>query len=384
MILEYPHISFKKNWEITPNISSLLGQCMTYVNTISEIAIKPQIRKNLLNLSIKKGAQSTTAIEGNTLSVEEIEKIIKHEAIQESKEYQKQEISNILEAFNEISSNLLLNNKQELISKKLILDFHRIIGKNLASTFEAVPGEFRTNNVMVGSYRAPFYDDVEELIDKLCNWLLDEFHYTKGQNLPEAIVQAIVSHVYLELIHPFADGNGRTGRLMEFNILLRSGFPDIAGHILSNHYNNTRAEYYHQLRDIKKTNSLTNFLVYALVGLRDGLIEVWNEINSHLFQISWENYIYEVFASIPVTSKSIFKRRRDLILSFPLNLDLNLDEIIQKLPIKLGREYLSKHEKTLTRDLKELEKQNLLIKTNKNTYKANSDILLQYFPMRKR
>ena len=54
-----------------------------------------------------------------------------------------------------------------------------------------------------------------------------------------AILRAITAHLYLIWIHPFGDGNGRLARLVEFTILLKSGIPSIAAHLLSNHYNAT-------------------------------------------------------------------------------------------------------------------------------------------------
>ncbi|NJN71060.1 MAG: hypothetical protein HC801_12855, partial [Nitrospira sp.] len=85
------------------------------------------------------------------------------------------------------------------------------------------------------------------LFDRFCEWLKKEFCFDSGsQSFEDAVIQAIVTHVYLEWIHPFGDGNGRTGRLLEFYILLRAGNPDISSHILSNFYNETRAEYYRQ------------------------------------------------------------------------------------------------------------------------------------------
>lgn len=55
-----------------------------------------------------------------------------------------------------------------------------------------------------------------------------------------AIFKAVVAHLYLAWIHPVGDGNGRTARLVEFQILLSSGVPSPAAHLLSNHYNQTR------------------------------------------------------------------------------------------------------------------------------------------------
>src|SRR5690606_18248615 len=132
----------------------------------------------------------------------------------------------------------------------------------------------RNRNVVVGTYRCPDASDVEGLVESLCGWLLKEFRFDRGnQTFADIVIQAIVSHVYLEWIHPFSDGNGRTGRLLEFYILLRGGNPDIASHILSNHYNETRSEYYRQLDNATKKRNLAEFIEYALQGFRDGLME---------------------------------------------------------------------------------------------------------------
>lgn len=72
-----------------------------------------------------------------------------------------------------------------------------------------------------GPYRCPDPRDVVELVSRLCDWLRREFAYSSGnQTFADAVVQAIVTHVYIEWIHPFGDGNGRTGRLLEFSTRL--------------------------------------------------------------------------------------------------------------------------------------------------------------------
>ena len=88
--------------------------------------------------------------------------------------------------------------------------------------------------------------------------------------------------VYLALIHPYGDGNGRLSRLLEFAILLRAGVPDIAAHLLSNLYNETRARYYQELQETHGDMidgayppyiQWHGFLEYALEGYCDSLAE---------------------------------------------------------------------------------------------------------------
>ena len=136
-----------------------------------------------------------------------------------------------------------------------------MIGRDLGENFAAIPGQLRSNDVIVGHYRCPDYNDVPALLDNLCDWMKREFAFGKSnQQFHGVLIQAIVCHVYIEWIHPFSDGNGRTGRLAEFYIMLRGGNPDIASHILSNYYNQTRQLYYRHLDEASVTGDLSEFI----------------------------------------------------------------------------------------------------------------------------
>ncbi|MCY3923933.1 MAG: Fic family protein [bacterium] len=78
--------------------------------------------------------------------------------------------------------------------------------------------------------------------------------------------------------HPFADGNGRTARLLEYAILARSGVvPFPAALLLSNHYNLTRDRYYRELEAADRSGTITGFVQYAVQGLVNGLREQTDE-----------------------------------------------------------------------------------------------------------
>ena len=72
-----------------------------------------------------------------------------------------------------------------------------MIGRDLGEHFEAIPGRFAERPRFVLTYRAPDHQDVVELVQRLCVWLADEFHFPDGtQSFSDAVVQAIVTHVY--------------------------------------------------------------------------------------------------------------------------------------------------------------------------------------------
>lgn len=334
----------------------------------------PAFYEELMKIALIKGAQATTAIEGNTLSDEEIAKLKEGKKLPPSKEYQAIEVKNILGAFNEILIETVYENKEQLITPELLLRFHKIVGKNLGEHFNSIPGRFRNNDVVVGTYRCPDHRDVVTLIDKYCNWLKEEFRYEEGSQLfSDIIIQAIVAHVYLEWIHPFGDGNGRTGRLVEFYILSRGGNPDIALHILSNHYNNTRPEYYRQLDKAFKTKDLSEFIEYALIGFRDGLQQTLEKIQASQLLNAWQKFVYDKFGEMEMGQKEVFKRRRTLGLEIPIDNKFSFQEI-PELNIKLARLYSGISAKTLERDLEELIKNEIIIK-QAGKYFANISVL---------
>ncbi len=326
-----------------------------------------------------KGAQSTTAIGGNTLSEEEIKLIDRGKKLSPSKEYQQKEVKNIINALNSLLLEVVKKNKGDLINKKILLKFHKMIGNNLGDKFEAIPGKFRNNNVFVGKYRPPDNKYVPEMIDEFCAWMPRQFNYKKNQNFMESVIQAIISHVYIAWIHPFGDGNGRTARLLEFYILLRAGNPDFASHLLSNFYNKIRPEYYYHLNNSTITGELTAFIKYAIQGYRDGLLEILKTVNKSQIEISWGNYIYSTFSGKKASGKTelLKKRPRKLILSIPLDSMLSIEEMI-KTNIDIALLYSKLSSRTIDRDIKELLKLELLVETNEKKYKPNIEILKKF------
>jgi Fic family protein len=370
---EYQHISFRKSWEMTPAIAYILGQCQSIIRAICEIPLEPDYHRYLKQVSLKKGAQATTAIEGNTLTEEEVAKIAEGQSLPPSKEYQEIEVKNILNALNGFVNEVIEGKHTETISQDLLKRFHQMIGKDLGEHFDAVPGRFRTDQRIVGAYRCPRPEHVNDLVTNFCEFLASEFSYTKGnQTFVDAVIQAIVAHVYLEWIHPFGDGNGRTGRLLEFYILLRAGNPDITSHIMSNHYNDTRSEYYRHLDRAAKERDLTGFINYALVGFRDGLQGVLETIQSNQFRIAWRSYIYDQFADKKY-HQNVHKRKRDLILNMEMGKLFKLEELAILTPT-LAREYAKVTERTLLRDLEDLEAMQLVRKMG-HGYITNHELL---------
>lgn len=372
------HITFGANWVLTEKTANLLGQCYAYVNAMLKIPLRPDYHQKLHLVSLNKGALATTAIEGNTLTQKDLDLIQKGKDLGPSKKYQQKEIENVLNAFSAIF-NELTREKPQPISPNLIKRLHEMIGKDIGETFDANPGQFRRRNVIVGLvYRPPSFEQVEKLIQKLCDWLIREFHYTKAQHFDEAIIEAIVAHIYIAWIHPFSDGNGRTARLLEFYLLLRAGIPTIASHILSNHYNDTRTQYYRQLQQASETGNLSAFMEYALEGFRDGLEQTMAVIHQEQTELTWNNYVHEIMEKTQGKSSKTLRRMQQLACKIPADKFCSPEEI-KILSIKIAEEYRKLNDITLRRDLDALAEMKVL-KTEKGKYCANHNLLHRFLP----
>ena len=95
--------------------------------------------------------------------------------------------------------------EQEVLTGGVLLELHRLVMLNLLPEGRGQRGQFRLTNVTVGGRLCPHYSDVPNLVD---NWL----NLMHPQNLRD--LTPTYTHIEFEHIHPFIDGNGRTGRML--------------------------------------------------------------------------------------------------------------------------------------------------------------------------
>jgi Fic family protein len=202
-----------------------------------------------------------------------------------------------------------------------------------------------------------------------------------GKDMPIgfAVLKAIIAHLYIAWIHPFGDGNGRTARLVEFQILLSGGVPDIAAHLLSNFYNLTREKYYQELSAASKSGGdVSGFLRYAIQGIRDQLDEQIKHIRQYQWTVVWKDLVYDTFRN---QSGDAVNRRRRVALELAQACSIEVSKL-RRLTPEIAEMYAGRTNKTLTRDLNELEKLQLIVREGKNI-QANGAVLAQFLPSRR-
>ena len=199
-------------------------------------------------------------IEGNTLSLRETDLIInKGLTIGGKSMHEHLEAVNHAEAIDYLAD---LVNGKEALTKRYIMDLHRLILKGIdtenAGVYRRVPVR-----ISGSPHELPQPHQLEQL-------MLDYFQfYASNRKKLHPVILAAEMHERLVSIHPFIDGNGRTARLVMNFILLSNGFTraNIKGSTES------REKYYHALDNIQRDGDPEPFYLLILNECIDSLIE---------------------------------------------------------------------------------------------------------------
>ena len=185
----------------------------------------------------------TNAIEGSELDQREVKNIL-----EKGKWPPEKSKEDIAETYGVDKAIDLIRKTKEHISIKLVRDLHRIVFKNskdFAGQFRKKAEEVVVRNGLgnIVHYGAP-QSRVVTLLKELIKW------YSKNREKYPALVLAAVVHNQFENIHPFLDGNGRVGRLLLNNILIKNKLPPV------NISFKNRREYYSALQEYEKNNNI--------------------------------------------------------------------------------------------------------------------------------
>ena len=335
-----------------------LGEAAAACRHIAAAPLAPEVSEEIHQLYLAKGALATTAIEGNTLTEEEARAAVAGTLeLPPSREYLKRELDNIVAACNTLVEQLRTKGHIPLTVETLE-SMNASVLRGLEVDEHVVPGQVRAVNVSVGRYRCPEGRDARFLLERLCATLNDMT--APGVDASAfAILKAIFAHVYFVWIHPFGDGNGRTGRLLELAILLEAGLPQPACHLLSNHYNQTRTNYYRQLARASQVggDGIFGFFTYGLSGLVDGLREQLDVIREHQWEVAWTHFVHERFRH---ARSATDRRRRTLALALSTLRDAVSLDALPNLNTEVARAYATVSPRTLARDVDALRELDLI------------------------
>ncbi len=382
-LVSHPWITFdadKQLRQAPPQLWQLVGGAVALIEVLADTPTLPEYASKMREVYLARGALATTAIEGNTLTEAEVLQLLEGQLrLPPSKEYLAVEVDNMIDAFNEIMPDVDGGIIYLPLTSERIKDMNRQVLKGLDLEPGVVPGEISEKGVVVGPYRGAPRRDCDYLLDRLCEWLEHGVPSSGQDTISTAILRAILAHLYLAWIHPFGDGNGRTARLVEFQILAVGGVPAPAAHLLSNHFNDTRTEYYRQLAVASRSGgNVVPFLVYALQGLYDGVNGQLDTIRGQTEELVWRRL---VDMAIPGDGDVVARKRRLAVALYRARRVVQTKEM-PTLNAKMQAAYLTRTSKTLTRDIHALQEKGLIIQVSRGNYRVALDLIMGLLPPR--
>lgn len=148
-----------------------------------------------------------------------------------------------------------------LIRMSTILRVQEEVEQNNAG-FRKVPGTVLKNQTTGAVVYEPPQDAV--LIEKLMTQLVDFIH---AEDEFDPLLRMAIAHHQFESIHPFYDGNGRTGRILNLLMLQREGLMDLPVLYLSRYITATKDQYYRLLQATRETHDWSDWCVYIVKGV---------------------------------------------------------------------------------------------------------------------
>lgn len=325
-----------------------------------------QVASQLEKEVVVSSVFGTNTIEGGTLSEAETARVLQLDPA-EVKETEQRRAVNIKAAYDFAQS------ASKTAGWRLDLDFirsvHALIMRDLPDP-DIVPGEFRDNpkgkttyvgdEAHGGRYKTPQYGgDVRLLMGKLIEW-----HDCLVANEVPALIRAPLIHFYFETIHPFGDGNGRVGRVIEATLLQAAGYR-YAPFAMARYYLDNIDEYFTLFnicrKNAEKHGATPNqpFVRFHLEGMRVVIHRLHERCNSIVGVLLYESYIRRAF------DRKEINARQYTILSQLLDKGPTDLEVMRHSPWYQSL-YLKLNDKTRFRDLNRLREMELLFLDDKN------------------
>lgn len=195
------------NYQITSEILELISKIDSLQHLFSSFEIPQQVKTKIYRASLLKSSLFSARIEGNPLTMEDIDAT--------NKNFRKKEVFNIVAASRYIEKKI---KKGQQITNELILNLHALVMKDI----HAEAGRFRKkmgaifNDSGFAIYLFPSPEKIKPLMKQLMNYL-----NSKKEIFP--FICGLIAHLAFEKVHPFIDGSGRVGRLLIKAVLKSKG-----------------------------------------------------------------------------------------------------------------------------------------------------------------
>lgn len=349
----------------------ILVEARVLYRTVIDLPILPQLATKIEEEVIIKSIFSTAAIEGNPLREEEVAKVLSRSESEETGKLEraKKKIRNLKNAYDTIGG-LERTTQPFTLTEEFIKQIHLSLTKGIKHKYNIL-GQYRNHIVYVGNeehggiYRLPkILEDIQNLMKEFIGWINNKEVITLNP-----VIRAALAHYHLGLIHPFADGNGRTARIIEALLLGLAGIKYIPPMLSNFYYRNLDDYYWAFSKSIKnKDKDITPFLGFVFRGFIDSLNEIKRKITFYIRKFTLRDYYAYLRAE-----KALTQRQHDFLVMLLDDLrPLTLENLFNTSPFKVLYRGVSR--RTATRNLEELCDRKLLVVEN-GKYELNFGVL---------
>ena len=289
-MLPYKNVNLKTNkiLEQLTVSSRALAELKGYANTIPNMHI-------LINAVTINEAKDSSAIENIVTTHDDIYKFLTESGFKE------ENAKEVVDYRNAIWTGYEQVKKDGYINTNTIVKMQGIIEHNNAG-IRKLPGTELKNSLTGETIYTPPQDE-EEIRDYLRN--LEEFINNNEDGI-DPLIKVCLIHYQFESIHPFYDGNGRTGRILNILYLVLNNLIDSPILYLSKYINKTKQEYYKLFNEVRNNNNFEDWILYILKGIEITSKETITLIEK--IQNEMKNYKEEFRSKLPkIYSKELLE-----------------------------------------------------------------------------
>ena len=250
-MLPYKNVNLKTNkiLEQLTVSSRALAELKGYANTIPNMHI-------LINAVTINEAKDSSAIENIVTTHDDIYKVLTESGFKE------ENAKEVVDYRNAIWAGYEQIKKDGFINTNTIVKIQGIIEHNNAG-IRKLPGTELKNSLTGETIYTPPQNE-EEIRYYLRN--LEKFINNNEDGI-DPLIKVCLIHYQFESIHPFYDGNGRTGRILNILYLVLNKLIDSPILYLSKYINKTKQEYYKLFNEVRNNNNFEDWIIYILKGI---------------------------------------------------------------------------------------------------------------------
>lgn len=340
---------FRPKFRITNTLLTRIAKIDAAQEIIVNAPLVPAWERKFQEQAVLRSVHHSTRIEGNELSLNDVEKVLAGGEVKTKRIRDIQEVINYRNVVQYIEEKFAKGAKKD-VTENVLKEVHKILTEGIIP--KEWQGKYRTKRayeVDIGSGKVVAEmvrpGEIGDRLKDLFSWYNSE----KGKKL-HPVIRAGIIHYQLTYIHPFVEANGRTARAMATLSLFNDGYDIRRFFSLDEYYDQDVERYYHFLRITDETGDMTKWLEYFSDGLGEELTRIKEKVLELSRDAAFKNRIGGQIAlndrQIKIL-KFIEKRgafyNKDFAILFP---DLSEDTVLRELKVLISKKLIKKEGRT--------------------------------------